>query len=234
NWLLIKERDEHVKLAAEIAAAFDMLVALLDEEPVLALAFRLEPNQHPAALHPLAMEDHLELPLGHGSHGIPVCGLPRPLVPQHHRAAAILALGDGAFEGGVVERMILGAHRETLHRRIGARRLGHRPALEHALHLDAEIIMLATRPMMLHDETAGALYSALRRPARRRFAGLGEIALAPIGLEFRAPLGHQPCATPGVASKFLKKKKDGGCSSGRKERLSSWRREFVAGHHLCR
>ena len=51
--------------------------------------------------------------------------------------------------------------------------------------------MLAPGPMVLHHEPATLARRALRGPAGRGLAGLGEIALAAIGLEFRIPLGHQ-------------------------------------------
>jgi hypothetical protein len=37
-------------------------------------------------------------------------GRPVAAIPQHHRAAAVLALGDGALEVAIVERMILDLH----------------------------------------------------------------------------------------------------------------------------
>ena len=55
--------------------------------------------------------------------------LPGALVPQHHRAAAVLALGDRALELAVVERMVLDVHGEALVGRIGRGPLGDRPAL---------------------------------------------------------------------------------------------------------
>ena len=41
-------------------------------------------------------------------------GSPEAAIPQHHRAAAILALWNGPFEIAVVERVILDLDRQAL------------------------------------------------------------------------------------------------------------------------
>src|SRR3546814_14788538 len=48
--------------------------------------------------------------------------------------------------------MVLGAHRETLVGGVGARPLGHRPAFEHAVDFEAEVVMEPRRVMLLDDE----------------------------------------------------------------------------------
>ncbi len=89
-------------------------------------------------------------------------------VPQHDGAAAILVLGDDPLERGIAHRMVFGADREALVVGIGARPLGHRPALEHAVDFDPEIVM-QPRGIMLLDDEAPSVFGALG-------LGLGDLA----------------------------------------------------------
>ena len=66
---------------------------------------------------------------------------PCSVVPQHDGAAAILALGDGALEPGIVERMVLGPHSQPLVIRIGTGPARDGPAQENAVQLQSEIIV---------------------------------------------------------------------------------------------
>ena len=50
-------------------------------------------------------------------------------------ARAVFTLRNDALEGAILDRMVLGAHRKTLHRRIEGRALRHRPAHQHAIVL---------------------------------------------------------------------------------------------------
>ena len=89
----------------------------------------LQAEHHPFALHPLAFEGEVEMPfLDRLARVLARVGDPAALVPQHHRAAAIFALGDGAFEIAVVERMVLGAHRQAVLAGIEARALWAPPS----------------------------------------------------------------------------------------------------------
>ena len=60
--------------------------------------------------------------------------------------------GDDAFEAAVLERMVLDLHREPLVRRIEARPLGHRPALQHAVELQPEVVVQMAGGVLLDDE----------------------------------------------------------------------------------
>ena len=53
--------------------------------------------------------------------------LVRPRIPDDHLAAAVLPLGDGALEGRVLQRMVLGVHGKVVDRRGVGQVLGHRP-----------------------------------------------------------------------------------------------------------
>src|SRR5690606_36065823 len=87
-----------------------VLVAMLDEEPVRALRLRIvaHANEHPAALQTLAMQREFELAACQRSIDRKRSfGLPVAAIPELHRAAAVLAGRDGAFEVAIVQRMIL-------------------------------------------------------------------------------------------------------------------------------
>ncbi len=84
----------------------------------------------------------------------------RPGVPDPHVSGAILALGDGAMEGQVLQRMIFGPHREVVDRRIGRRRFGHRPAGQHPVAFQPHVIMQSARMVFLDDESEAVLMLA--------------------------------------------------------------------------
>src|SRR5439155_1286968 len=102
-------RDDGLGLGErEVLRGVGVLIAMLDEQP-LAVPHA---HQHPRALHLLAVQPHLEVALGECLVHVGALGLPRAAVPDHHRAAAVLALGDHALEVVVVHRVRLGHHRE--------------------------------------------------------------------------------------------------------------------------
>ena len=91
------------------------LVLVLDQEPVRVRLPRIGLHAHemPLALQLLAGQVELEMSFLVAERGIEV-GRPRALVPDHHRAAAVLAFGDDAFEAAIVERMVLGRDGQPL------------------------------------------------------------------------------------------------------------------------
>ena len=108
---------------------------------------------------------------------------PLALVPDDHRTGAVLALGDDALERGVVERVVLDMDGQPLLRRVEARPARHRPAPQHAVMLQPEIVVQPRRIVLLDDEDAAG---RLRRRAAllaARLAGGAEIALGVILLE---------------------------------------------------
>ena len=88
------------------------LVRLLSP-PAVAAPFHA--HQHPAAFEPLAVQGELQVALLQALVRIAFRD-PVAAVPQLHRAAAILALRDGALEVAVVERMVLDLDRQPLDR----------------------------------------------------------------------------------------------------------------------
>lgn len=161
------------------------LVVRLEQQPVLVLLARLRAQAHemPLAFQLLAVQLELQMAFLEAESRIEL-GRPRAFVPDHDRAAAVLALRDDALEAAIVERMVLGRHRQPLLAGDQARPLRHRPALQHAVHLQPEVIVQPPRRMLLDD--IGIAASARRRLARR-LRRPREIALGIIGVE---RLGH--------------------------------------------
>src|SRR3546814_7611228 len=97
--------------------------------------------------------------------------------------------------------MILGPHRETLAGGVGARPLGHRPALEHAVRFEPEIVMEPCRVMLLDDEAVPCLTFLALRDLARGFWGQLVIAILPIfgegvGAGLVTQIGRAPVCTP--------------------------------------
>ncbi len=145
-----------------LLAAARLVVALLEEQPVvLVLLVRpaLDTDEHPAAAQLLALQAELELALAIGplriGGALPV-GIPAAPVPDHDRAAAVLALGDDALEVGVVQRVVLDVDGEMLVVRIEARALRHGPALERAVELEPDVVVQPPGRVLLDDEEVAA------------------------------------------------------------------------------
>ena len=73
--------------------------------------------------------------------------------------------------------MILDLHRQTLVGRIERRAFGNGPRFEHALHLQAEVVVQMRRVMSLHHETMPRLLFKFRRR-------LGRFLKAPFSFVF--------------------------------------------------
>jgi hypothetical protein len=110
---------------------------VLDEEPVLGL---LGAHQRERSLGLHAAQQDAELSILHPFANAPLGLFPvvEPVflilvgridaaIPDDNLARAILPRGNHAFERAIVERMVLGAHRKALLRRIERRPLRHRP-----------------------------------------------------------------------------------------------------------
>ena len=168
---------------------------MLDEQPAApALARRditavTRPHQHPGSLQLVPVERELQITLPQRRILIVDLRLPRPVIPEHDDPGAV-AFRDDAFEAAVLEGMILHMHRQPLGRRIEGWPLGHSPRPQHAVVLEAEVVVKPRGQVLLNAE-------ASCRPARRRATGLiprrlgrfREIALAPVVVE-----GHQGVA----------------------------------------
>ena len=95
------------------------------------------------------------------------CGIQAAFVPDDHRTGAVIALGDDAFERGVVDRVILDMDGQPLFLRVEARAARHCPAPQHAVMLQPEIVVQPRRVMLLNDENAAGRFRLARRPSCR-------------------------------------------------------------------
>ena len=85
---------------------------------------------------------NLRLPfLSISSADLEPCRLPIATVPQLHRAATVLSLGDGALEVAIVERVILDLDCKAFVLRIERRPASDGPGLEHAIELQPQIVV---------------------------------------------------------------------------------------------
>ena len=98
------------------------------------------------------------------------------------RPRAIIAVGDGALELGIVDRVVLDVDRHALVGGTERRPFRHRPAPQHASVLQPEVPMQPgpVRGVLLHDEDR--LWPG-RDIARRRLRHHGEVALGPVAAE---------------------------------------------------
>ncbi len=175
--------------AVMVAFALQAVVRL-DQQPVGALgalAILVETHKMPGALHPFASEDGGQMALLEllGDAEAP---LRRPVttVPQHHRAAAVLALRDRAFKVSIIEGMVLDFDRQAPLVRIERRPPCHRPGLEHALVFEPQVVVQARGGVFLDNETQA--FGRRDRRLAARLGGQGEVTLRLIGIQLA--IGH--------------------------------------------
>ena len=137
-----------------------------------------------AALELLAVEAELELALADGlARIVRLLRLERAPVPDDHVAAAVLALGDDALEVEVGEGMVLDVDGHAPVGWIEAGPFGHGPRHQHAVDLEAEVVVQPRRAMALDDEAPPFRRRLDRAHLARRLGRLGEVALAVVRLE---------------------------------------------------
>ena len=107
--------------------------AHLHPQPLVTVGLR--PDEDEVALQALAVDGELQLALGELGVGVLVDRLPGALVPQDDLARAVVALGNLAGEGGVVDGVVLDTDGEAADAFALGRPLGHRPTEEDALVL---------------------------------------------------------------------------------------------------
>jgi hypothetical protein len=77
-------------------------------------------------------------------------------VEDPHLPAPVLALGDRAFEGSIVERVVLDVNGQMGLALLGGEVLGHRPGHEDrlvaVLHLESEVEVQAASVVLVDDE----------------------------------------------------------------------------------
>ncbi|MNV22051.1 hypothetical protein D3C71_1130080 [compost metagenome] len=129
---------------------------MLDQQPVdplAAVAVVAHTNKHEAAMQPIALQRELEIAFRQCVFRGPVAfRLPVAAIPEHHRTTAILALGNGAFEITIVERVILDLDGQPLVAGIEGWSSGHRPGFEYPIELEAKIVMQPSGVVLLDHE----------------------------------------------------------------------------------
>jgi len=136
-------------------------------------------HQRPTAFELVAVQAKLQVPLAQALARIAL-GLPLAAVPYDHLAGAVLPRRNRALEAGVVQRVVFHMHRHALVGGVEARPLGHGPALQRAVELEAEVVVQAARMVLLHDEVQCA---ALLGGAPLRLGRGAEIAPFPIAVQ---------------------------------------------------
>ena len=108
-------------------------------------------------------------------------------VPDLDRAGAVLPGRDLALEVAVVERVILDVHRQVPLAERERDALRHRPAQEHPVPLEAEVVVEAAGGVALDDEAERVARLASPNGSGVRFG----IALLAIGVErHRCMIAH--------------------------------------------
>src|SRR5207249_4050402 len=144
------------------------------------LTSALHAHQRPAAAKLFPRQRELEMALAVTPPRIAVRA-PRSPVPQRDRSRAVLFFWNHTLEAAVIERVVLDVHGKPFFRRIEARALRHRPALERSVELETEVVMQAAGCVLLHDEAQPR--APPRGHAALRLRSLAEIAFAMVALE---------------------------------------------------
>ena len=97
------------------------------------------------------MQDEFQVPFPEPFRGV-ADRLPHSVVPEHHRSTAVFAFGDDSLKAAVFQRMVFDLHRQALVGGIEIRAFGHGPALEHAVQLQAEVVMEVRGIVLLDDK----------------------------------------------------------------------------------
>src|SRR5215211_6061623 len=142
--------DHRFALRARGAAAgVSLLVAALHEQPAAAA----RSPQRPAAAQLHALEPERDVPgLEPLAHRLLTQVLVGAAVPDDHRPCAVLALRDDPLEVAPRQGVVVDGHGEALVARVGRRSLRHRPGLERAVHLEAEVPVHAGGGVLLDHE----------------------------------------------------------------------------------
>ena len=154
-----------------------VLVVLVDEQPLSLDPAAVRPRRtsanRPASFSPVEVEVQLACARWRAA-GSSVCaGRPGAAVPDDHVAPAVLAARDDALEVGVLQRVVLDVHGELPGRGVERRAAGHRPAGQHAVDLEPEVVVQPPGAVALDDEPPSP---ALGR-GTRRLGGHVEVAL---------------------------------------------------------
>jgi hypothetical protein len=135
-------------------------------------------NEMPASMQLLAVQRKEQVTFPETLVRIPF-RIPVSAVPDHDRAATVLALRYRSLEAVVFDRVIFDFDGKPPLTGNQARPPGHRPALHHAAMLEPQIVVQPTGSVFLNDE----LLATAARRAPTRFGRDVELALLTIELE---------------------------------------------------
>ena len=156
-------------------------VGLLQEEPLPLLAAHAGEHPPPAELEPKELE--LELAPRDLLLRRPVAERAEPAaIPDNGRPRAVAALGDHPLEVGVLDGVVLDVDGQAAFAVAHRGALGHRPAREHAVDLEPQVVVEPPRRVLVDDEQV-----AVGRPAvAERLGRARGIALLPVLVEAAA------------------------------------------------
>ena len=153
------------------------LLALAEDEPVLLVAGEVRRHERPRAFEPLAVQPYREAAVA-----LLLQQLVRAAVPDLDRAGAVVPLRDLALEAPVLERMVLDVDGEVLLAGLERHAFRHGPGNEHAVALEAEVVVEPPRVVPLDDEGQRLRLAALTPK------GLGRL----LAVSFALVLGELP------------------------------------------
>ncbi len=187
-------REDRLRVALGELRGGGRGICLLEQEPLLLLLGH--PGERPPAAELEAEELDLQLSLGELLEQVALLGwsIP-PTIPDDHRAGAVVARRNDPLEIGVLDGVVFHVHRQALLLGPNGRALGHGPALEDPVHLEAQIVVEIPGRVLVDDEETLA-----RNPTRAERLGrpLG-VALFPVRVELSSLfLGHGFGASPNV------------------------------------
>ena len=161
----VGQRGEHGLISARRTCGGRGVVLLADDQPVALVTRQMGRDERIGAFEALPVQPDREAAVGLVLDELVGAG-----VPDLDRAGAVLALRDLAVERRVLERMILDVNGEMLLAGLERDALGHRPARQRAVPLEAEVVVQPAGIVALDDEdrllAALAAAEGLRRLLR--------------------------------------------------------------------
>src|SRR5439155_157440 len=141
----------------DVVFSRSVAVADLEENPLA--RFAAAPHQHPFAFEFFAPENEMQLPfLPAFLRCFGIDHLVRAVIPNNDFAGAVVPFRDDAFKFAVVDRMILRLHSQTFLGGIERRTFGDRPRSKDASHFKPEVVVEASRVMLLDNEAVPASF----------------------------------------------------------------------------
>ena len=173
DFLLRAACEDAARVIFDVPAGLRLGVFLLDEQPFVALAASAHQHQREFAAQLFAMQAKFEIAaLDLRQRRRVAQQFVAAAIPQHHAAAAVLALRNVAFKAAVVERMILHVHGQMFGQRLQARAFGNGPGFQGSVHFQAKIVVQPRGVVTLDAEVVA------RRRRLRGDAGLGSGVLS--------------------------------------------------------